>query len=133
MLFADPCDQMDIWFRKEGVRMKIVTLFVTLLLCVTAWAGEITLAWDPSPTQEIDGYRVWYGTASENYSSVISIGNITEFTVTGLALTKGGMYYFAVTAFEGETDSDFSNEVQTYVAHDTENPMVAPQITGSIQ
>lgn len=82
-----------------------------LLLCLSsaAMAADVSLAWDPSPSQNISGYRLYIGNASASYGTPITIGNQTTYKVTDLA---AGTWYFAVTAFDVDgNESDFSNEV----------------------
>ena len=72
------------------------------------------LAWDAVAAPNLSGYRVYFGTAPGMYLQApgqgISVGNVTAFTVTGLA--SGLRYYFAVTDFDvGGTESSYSNEV----------------------
>ncbi len=85
-----------------------------------------TLTWD-APTTNVDGtpltdlagYKVYYGTPSHNYTSVINVGmascqnsngkTVCTYTVEGLT---PGTYYFAITAYDIEGDMSFySNEV----------------------
>ncbi len=118
---------------------------ITLLLLITAGCGgcgggggsgsssngngsshSATLTWD-APTTNVDGtpltdlagYKVYYGTPSHNYTSVVNVGMAscqttngkTECTYTVEGLTPG-TYYFAVTAYDTEGDmSVYSNEV----------------------
>lgn len=70
---------------------------------------QVTLAWDPSISETVLGYRVYYGTASRNYAHVLDAGNVTTYTVPGLV--RGVQYYFAVTAYASSEESAFSNEV----------------------
>ena len=88
-------------------------LLVFILLPHSACATSITLAWDPSPGATVDGYRIYYGTESRNYTyPTIDVGNITQYTINGLYKNK--IYYFAVTALTGDgRESDFSPEVST--------------------
>jgi hypothetical protein len=75
------------------------------------------LVWD-APTTNPDGtplngtlagYKVYYGTASGNYTMVIDAGNVTSYDVSGLA---AGTYYFVVTAYDTVgSESPYSNEV----------------------
>ena len=75
------------------------------------------LFWD-APTTNPDGsplngtlagYKVYYGTSSGSYSTVIDAGNVTSYDVSGLA---AGTYYFVVTAYDTfGSESPFSNEV----------------------
>lgn len=78
------------------------------------FAGDVSLAWNPSASEDVAGYKVYVGLSSRNYGEPIVIGNQTTYTVTGL--TEGTTYYFAVTAFDlSGNESGFSNEVSTLV------------------
>ena len=78
-------------------------------------AGTATLAWDPVTDQNLQGYRVYYGTFSGKYfqspGQGLSVGNgATTYQLTGLS--TGATYYFAVTAYDLQGDeSAYSNEV----------------------
>ena len=72
------------------------------------------LAWDAVTVPNLSGYRVYFGTAPGTYlqplGQGISVGNVTAYTVTGLA--GGTRYYFAVTDFDSlGQESSYSNEV----------------------
>lgn len=68
----------------------------------------ITLAWSPNPEQNIVGYIVYYGRASNNYSRLVTV---TE-TLARIGLKGSKTYYFAVTAFDTNgLESDLSEEV----------------------
>src|ERR1044071_2780647 len=70
---------------------------------------DLTLEWDPSPSPEVVGNHLYYGTISGQYTDEILIGNVSSVTVSGLSY--GVTYYFAVTAIgENGKESDFSNE-----------------------
>ena len=92
----------------------IILLAVLVVICmgnqvVVAADNAVSLAWDPSPSQNITGYNLYIGNTSGNYGSPIAIGNQTTYTVTGLS---NGTYYFAVTAVNIDgLESNFSNEV----------------------
>jgi len=69
-----------------------------------------TLTWNPDASSNLAGYKVYQGTASGVYSSSISVGNVTSYAVSNLAV--GNTYYFTVTAYNSSgTESGFSNEV----------------------
>lgn len=69
-----------------------------------------TLYWDPVNNSRVNGYKVYYGTASGKYGAPISVGKVTTYDVTGLQ--QGTTYYFAVTTvYDGTSESVFSNEV----------------------
>jgi len=110
---------------------QLITICYALLLAGTLQAGEVVLQWDPSPTPEVTGYRLYYGPTSaegltpEQYISLpavksVDAGNVLIFKLTSLA---DGHYYFAVTAYAPGIDdpsvlmeSDFSNVVSTTIA-----------------
>ena len=81
-----------------------------LALCADTQAAQTKLAWAPNPDRDAVGYMVRYGTASGRYDRSVDVGGATSATVTNL--TVGGMYYFAVTAYNGaRLESLPSNEV----------------------
>lgn len=57
-----------------------------------------TLAWDASPSAGVAGYRVYYGTASGNYTSNVEAGKfLMTNTIPGMA--NGMTHHFAVKAY----------------------------------
>ncbi len=94
-------------------------IFVLAFLIVGCSAATTTsgidtksasLAWDANPVEDnVTGYRVYYGTASRDYSGTVDAGLQIAQTVTGL---PNAHVYFAVTAYNAAgLESDFSNEV----------------------
>jgi hypothetical protein len=59
--------------------------------------GSVTLTWPPSTDLLVVGYKVYYGTASGAYSSVINVGNVTKATISNL--TGGVVYYFTIRTY----------------------------------
>ncbi len=89
---------------------RFALLLGAIGLSTNAFAANVTLAWDPSPDAGLAGYRVHYGTASGNYTSVTNAGSATNVTVTGLV--EGTTYYFGATAVgTNQLESEFSNEI----------------------
>jgi fibronectin type 3 domain-containing protein len=89
--------------------VQAVLLVTVFLKSFTAFAANVTLAWDASPDPSVTGYRVYYGGASGVYTNSLQVGNVTTATVSNLVL--GATYYFAATARDNAgTESDFSNE-----------------------
>ena len=81
---------------------------------VPATAGSLSLAWDDNTEQDLAGYKVYIGTASQTFSQIIDVGHVTAFTVTNLS--EGETYYSSVTAYDiYMNESDFSNEVNTTI------------------
>lgn len=86
---------------------------------VAATAGSLSLAWDPNTEDDLAGYKVYIGTASQTFSQIIDVGHMTAFTVTDLL--EGETYFSTVTAYDiFVNESDFSNEVSTTI------PVTAP-------
>jgi len=70
---------------------------------------DVTLAWDPSPTPDVAGYILHYGTNSGAYFDFVVAGSSTMATTPGLL--EGVTYYFAATAYTiGGVESDPSAE-----------------------
>ena len=70
------------------------------------------LSWDANSEPDLEGYKVYLGTASGAYGAPIATltMDVTSYTVTGLA--TGTTYFFAVTAYDSEgAESSYSNEV----------------------
>lgn len=94
--------------RQTIARAAVVFLF-GLLLPASASAGQITLAWDPSPGS-VAGYVIYYGVAPGSYTSQIDVGAKTSHSIAGL--TNGLPYYFTVRAYTANrVFSNPSNEV----------------------
>ncbi len=80
--------------------------------------SSVTLAWQPptentngTPITDLAGYKIHYGTASANYTQVVSVENsgLTRYVLENLAK---GTYYFAITAFNSKgLESALSGEV----------------------
>jgi hypothetical protein len=79
--------------------------------------ASVTLSWAPSLSPNIAGYDIYYGTASSNYTSSITVSNVTGVTIQGL--TNGATYYFAARTFSSSGGlSAFSPQI-SYTAGTT--------------
>ena len=91
----------------------IIVVFTIFCSCLQVFAGDVSLAWNPSASEDVVGYKIYTGNSSGNYNDTITIGNQTSYTVTDLS---DGTYFFAVTAFDAAgNESGFSNEVSTTI------------------
>jgi hypothetical protein len=68
-----------------------------------------TLSWNPVTDPTLGGYKVHLGTESGVYTSTITVGNLTSYTVN--SLTTGTTYFFSVTSYNSAGESAPSNEV----------------------
>ena len=92
---------------KRSCRIALVCGFVLATLVSTAKAGSISLAWDPVPTAT--GYKIYYGTASGQYTNTVTSPTATA-TISGLQDCTP--YFAAVKAYNGAGESaNFSNEL----------------------
>lgn len=78
-----------------------------LVFALGAEAGDVTLQWDPSPSDNVDGYIVYYGNdpASLEYSA--DVGNVTTTKISNL---PPGLWYFEATAYNEVQESVRSNQ-----------------------
>ena len=68
----------------------------------------VKLAWTASSSDEVVGYKIYWGTGTSNYQNVRDVRNVVT---TSLTLSKTTKYYIAVSAYSMSTNSPFSNEV----------------------
>lgn len=92
------------------IRILVFGFFVSLLLFGNVHAFTVKLQWDPNTEADLKGYKLYYGTASGNYSRTIDLGQVNSYQVDNLQ--DGVKYYFAITACDIDgKESGFSNEV----------------------
>ena len=81
-------------------------------------SASVTLSWDApiaevdgSPLTNLEGFKIYFGTASGKYDCpIINVpGNQTSYTINGF---NQGTYYFAVAAYNSAGESSYSNEVR---------------------
>ncbi|NTU73777.1 hypothetical protein HGB07_06470, partial [Candidatus Roizmanbacteria bacterium] len=100
----------------------LCTLVFYLLTVSLAEAKDYTIAWSPSP-EPVEGYKFYYkrggnagppfdGTESLKGPSPIPAGKKTIFTITGLA--DNTPYHFALKAYSGSEESEFSPVVSVF-------------------
>lgn len=96
---------------------KLIACFLGLVASVLMAAGaSVTLAWDPNPEPDIAGYKIYWRTNGQTYTTnwSVTITNGTTGTVTNLLL--GRQYFFVATAFNTSgLESDYSNEVTAVI------------------
>ena len=91
-------------------RTLLVLSSVLVLIPMIAYGAAVDLTWDANTEPDLAGYKIYYGTASGNYSDSIDVGNTTQCTLTGLG--EGVTYYIAATAYDVNTnESGYSVEL----------------------
>ncbi len=92
----------------------VVGLFVGIGHLTAQVVPPISLAWNASPSSDVSGYIVRYGTTSGVYSSATNVGNQTSASVTGLQ--AGQTYYLVVTACNAAGVESLPSNEATYQA-----------------
>jgi hypothetical protein len=77
-------------------------------------SGSLAVTWSANTEPDLQGYRVYFGTASGSYAQVkgagLDAGSATEFIIRGLQ--AGSTYYVAVTAYDTSgNESGYSPEL----------------------
>lgn len=109
---------------------KIFSYHITTLLLLTvasllsfyiipenlyASTPDITITWQANTDgSQPNGYKLYYGTESENYSESVDVGNNTSYTLSNL---PPGTYYTAITAYNDLGESGYSEET-SFVIND---------------
>ncbi len=90
---------------------KVLLAVLFLILCsILARAELVDLEWEANTEPNLAGYKIHKGLSSGNYDSVIDVGNVTTYTLSGLEV--GTKYYLAATAYDTTgKDGPFSQEI----------------------
>ena len=70
---------------------------LALLSFLPSIAEAQTLLWDPSPSADVIGYRVWSGQQRGVYNRQVDVGKVTSHKPTGMDWTK--TQFFAIQAY----------------------------------
>jgi hypothetical protein len=102
----------------DGARSASLPAFAIAVSAPAAGASGVNLTWqaptensDGTPLTDLKGYKIHYGTQSQNYTGAISVSNptLTTYLVSSL---PAGKYYFAVTAYNAAgLESSPSDEI----------------------
>jgi hypothetical protein len=84
----------------------------------TTSSSVVTLGWvaptqnsNGTPITDLAGYKIHYGTSSQDYTQVVSIANpsLSRYVLDSLA---SGTYYFAISSYNSQgTESPLSGEI----------------------
>ena len=95
----------------RSVLNRLALVLALGIMSGNAFAGKVSLAWNASAGAT--GYRLFYGTASRNYTALVNTKAARSYTLYGL--TAGRRYYFAVRAYNASKVSAYSTEISTIV------------------
>jgi hypothetical protein len=111
--------------RRVQLPVRLLCLFVVALLLGSAsvlHASNVTAQWDPDPQPDLAGYKLYYGTQSGNYSTIVDVGNVTTWSGT---LSGPQRNYFAVQAYD---TAGLGSALSAEVFFDVPGNSVAPTI-----
>ena len=98
------------WVRVTTHGLSIVGALAVFTSASALAASSVTLAWDGT-TNNIAGYKIYYGVASHTYTYTNTVADSRATSVTISNLIVGATYYFAATAYDSANlESDYSNE-----------------------
>ena len=105
---------------KVHVNWALLCRFILLaaaLLCLAACpssakAQSVTLAWNASPSANVAGYMVYYGTDGVTFKGQMDAGANTYATVNNLQ--AGNTYYFEVTAYDPNLNQGNPSAIVTF-------------------
>jgi hypothetical protein len=105
-------------FKSHRIVSLIFLIACSILSCIFAFGAQVKLAWDPSPSVNAVGYRIYWGGNSAGYTNSVAVGNVTNTTVTNLINSR--TYYFSATAYDSAgLESPFSNEASGIASNAT--------------
>jgi List-Bact-rpt repeat protein/fibronectin type III domain protein len=100
--------------RRIALTSLLFAVFAAISTETAHAASSVTLAWDPSASAGVAGYNIYYGPSTHTYTNMVTAGNATNVTVSGLI--GGATYYFAATAYDSfGVESDYSSETNYVV------------------
>ncbi len=111
---------------------------ILAVLLVLGWLGasesayavkSVRVSWNANSDTSVVGYKIYYGTAPRQYSSVTNVGNVTYIGLGGF--TEGVTYYFNVTAYNGSgVEGSLSSSEQSLTILPIPAATPAPAISG---
>jgi len=107
-------------FRK--FRKSAAIIMAMIIVPGLIQASTIKLEWDANTENDLQGYKIYYGTSSTQYTTTLTLGKVTQYTITDL--DAGATYYICLTAFDQNfNESHYSNEIMV-VSQDNDPPEV---------
>ena len=93
-----------------AVWLGLLATFIFTTSVLGQNTASISLGWSPSPDPAVVGYNLYSGAASQTYTNLVSVGNVTNAMMG--SLVPGTAYYFSTRARDAQgNESPFSNEI----------------------
>ena len=96
-----------------------IKFLTCLLFCIACWGAfqsptkatsSFTVLWGAVPNTNVLGYKIYYGTVSQQYTNVVVAGNVTNIPISGIV--PGNTYYIAATSYNAAGwESAYSPEI----------------------
>jgi hypothetical protein len=119
---------VPVWFRRAVLVLLAIGVCVAMTPSSAFATGSVTLAWNPSISTNVAGYKIYYGLACGVYCNTISVAGSTATNATVTGLVEGTTYYFAATAVDAlGIESQFSNET-SYSVPTNSTPTLPPTL-----
>jgi len=111
-----------------SIRRCVLSCIALSLAVLPAQAGSVHLKWDP--VSGANGYRIYYGQSSGQYTDSLDVGNTTSAAINGLADCTE--WHLAIKAYNsvGESPS-FSNEITGWARPEVTGPSPTSEIQGA--
>ena len=102
----------------EKFFLQLNFFFVFILLTVpNVVCAQLILEWNQSPSPGVDGYIVYYGTETENYTESVDVGNTTICIISNLE--EGRTYFFAAAAYYDTHSGIIEGELSAEISYTT--------------
>lgn len=116
---------------------NLILILMLMVVAVPVFADDVSLSWDPSSSDGVTGYIVYYGTDPGNLEHSVNAGDVLTYVVKDL---PPGDWNFIVKAYNDANVSDPSNMVdkvlEAYVPvenpHEPAVPPEPPAVTGAV-
>ena len=127
---------------KPSLFLRYATLVLALLFLLigaSAYAADITLAWDPNSEPNLDGYTVYYSKDTQgppyDYIGDLPLSDLPDPNnpyVTLTDLEERTNYYFALTAYDiNGNESSFSSSLCIFIDGVVQECAPASEISGA--
>jgi hypothetical protein len=103
----------------KKIAVSLILTLTVLISMKSVYAKD--LIWEAS-SGDVAGYKIFYGTSVNDYSSVIDVGNTLQYSLDSIPLAEGKTYYFIVKAYNSKGESAESNSI-SYTLGDATPPL----------